>query len=69
MSQKLKYLGLFAILLVLTVAVTSNFAEVSAFKKGPGANKHDTYRYNKYLVCGDHICSMEEKMKMTQRPK
>ena len=68
MSQKLKYLGLFAILLVLTVVVTS-FAEVSALKPGPGANKHDTYRYNKYLVCGDHLCSMEEKMKMMKGTK
>jgi len=68
MSQNLKYLGLFAILLVLTVVVTS-IVEVSALKPGPGANKHDTYRHNKYLVCGDHLCSMEEKMKMMKGTK
>ena len=67
MNHKLRYLGLLAIVLVLTVAVSLNLVEASALQKGPGANKHETARYNNHLVCGDHICEIGEKVKMPER--
>ncbi len=61
MNQKMKYVGLIAILVVFAVSVTSNFAPASALEKGQGANRHSTALYDPYLVCGDHLCLPHEK--------
>lgn len=61
MNQKMKYIGLIAILAVFAVSVTSNFAPASALEKGQGANRHTTALYDPYLVCGDHLCLPHEK--------
>jgi len=61
MNQKMKYAGLIAVLSVLAISVTSNFAPASALEKGQGANRHTTALYDHYLVCGSHLCLPHEK--------
>ena len=53
MNQKLKYLGILAILPVFTVALTSSFFDVDA-AKGSGQPLQKT---NSKKVCGDRLCS------------
>ena len=53
MNQKLKYLGILAILPVFTVALTSSFFEADA-AKGSGQPLQKT---NSKKVCGDRLCS------------
>ena len=61
MNQKMKYVGLIAILAVFAVLMTSNFAPASALEKGHGANRHSTALYEPHLVCGEHLCLPHEK--------
>lgn len=61
MNQKLRYVGLLAILPVFATAMISNFATVSALEQGNGANRHSTALYDPYIVCGDQLCTPLEK--------
>jgi len=61
MNQKTTYLGLIAVLSVLAISVTSNFAPVSALEQGQGANRHTTALYDPHLICGNHLCLPHEK--------
>lgn len=61
MNQKLKYIGLLAVLPVFAAVMTSNFVSASALEQGNGANRHATALYDPFLVCGDHLCNPAEK--------
>ncbi len=59
MNQKLRYVGLVAIL-IIAIALVSNFGEAAALQKSYGANRHSTALYDPNLVCGDHVCGPYE---------
>jgi hypothetical protein len=60
MKQKLKNVGLLAVLSVLTMASASNFASAS-LPDDSYSHRHTTALYDPNLVCGDHLCGLHEK--------
>lgn len=62
MNKNLKYLGILAIIPLLTITMTNNFTDAEAVKsrgtESPGRLGADSYgSANKYVVCGDRLCS------------
>jgi hypothetical protein len=58
MNAKLKYLGLLAILPLLTVALTTDYSsEADAITKGAGVGAKQYGSATKNIVCGDRLCS------------
>jgi len=58
MNSKLKYLGLLAILPLLTVALTTDYSsEADAITKGSGVGAKQYGSATKNKVCGDRLCS------------
>lgn len=68
MNQKLRYVRLVTIL-IIAIALVSNFGEAASLQKGQGANRHSTALYDPNLVCGDHLCGPHDKVVIPEPKK
>ncbi len=57
MNKTLKYMGLLAVLPLLTVAIATNYAPEADALKGQGVSSSAYGSKTKNIVCGDRLCS------------
>ncbi len=72
MNQKLKYVGLLAILPLLTIPLTMNdaVADTARAEGHPGDNVVAFGAKTKHIVCGDKLCSeIDDKQRVTTAKK
>ncbi len=71
MNQKIKYIGLLALLPLLTVPLTTDYAVADTAKaKGhPGGDVRAFGDNTKDIVCGDKLCSEIEDKQVTKKVK
>jgi len=71
MNQKIKYIGLLALLPLLTVPLTTDYAVADTAKaKGhPGGDVRAFGDNTKHIVCGDKLCSEIDDKQVTKKVK